>query len=148
MENKLYILVGISGSGKSTIAKEMLGDTAVIVSTDKIREEVNGSEADQSNAELVFELFHSRIRGALEEGKDVIADATHIGPRARAGTLQAAAGLSCKKIALVVDTPLEQCLRQNQIRDRHVPEEVIRRQAEHFVKPSPAEGFDEIIDLR
>lgn len=51
----LTVMVGLSGSGKSTIAKTELADeNTVIVSSDAIREELCGAVEDQSkNVEVL-----------------------------------------------------------------------------------------------
>ena len=60
---KLFLMVGLSASGKSTIAKGLAEDyKAVIVSSDAIREEICGNVSDQSKNEEVFKIFHKRIR--------------------------------------------------------------------------------------
>ena len=71
----LYVMVGLSGSGKSAIAKEYQKkiSNSVIVSSDEIREELcNGDRADQSKNNEVFRIFHDRIRKNLEKHKSVI----------------------------------------------------------------------------
>ena len=47
---KLYVMCGLSGSGKSTIAKQITNDNpdTVIISTDMIREQLTGEIGDQS----------------------------------------------------------------------------------------------------
>lgn len=41
---KLYVMCGLSGSGKSTIAKQIVNDNpdTVVISTDMIREQLTG----------------------------------------------------------------------------------------------------------
>ena len=65
---KLYVMCGLSGSGKSTIAKQIVNDNpdTVVISTDMIREQLTGEVGDQSQNDEVFELFHTLIRKRLE----------------------------------------------------------------------------------
>lgn len=72
----LYIMCGLSGSGKSTIATQIANEnpSTVIVSSDAIREELTGNENDQSKNEDVFKIFHKRIREYLIKEINVIAD--------------------------------------------------------------------------
>ena len=65
---KLYVMCGLSGSGKSTIAKQITNDNpdTVIISTDMIREQLTGEIGDQSQNDEVFELFYTLIRKRLE----------------------------------------------------------------------------------
>ena len=69
---KLMLLVGLSGSGKSTIAQKLAEENpnTVIVSLDAIREELTGKVEDQTENEEVFKIFHNRIRKNLENKKE------------------------------------------------------------------------------
>lgn len=69
---KLMLLVGLSGSGKSTIAQKLAEENpnTVIVSSDAIREELTGKVEDQTENEEVFKIFHNRIRKNLENIKN------------------------------------------------------------------------------
>lgn len=51
----LYIMCGLSGSGKSTIATQIANEnpSTVIVSSDAIREELTGNYEDQEHNEEV-----------------------------------------------------------------------------------------------
>ena len=57
---KLYIMVGLSASGKSTIAKQIAEkENCIIISSDAIRGEIcDGGVADQSKNDEVFKIFH------------------------------------------------------------------------------------------
>ena len=64
----LYIMIGISASGKSTKVKELaIEHNAIIVSSDAIRGEF-GEVIDQSNNNEVFKIFHQRIKDNLSKG--------------------------------------------------------------------------------
>lgn len=55
MKPKLFIMCGLSGSGKSTIAKDLaIKHNAEIVSSDAIREELFGSCQDQSDKKRMY----------------------------------------------------------------------------------------------
>lgn len=79
----IEIMIGIPGSGKSTFAKEISKQTgAIIFSSDGIREELinnNGlSEAhNKETKKVIFNELHRRLFKALNQGKDVIVDATN-----------------------------------------------------------------------
>lgn len=55
----MWVLVGLSGSGKSTIATQIANENpnTVIVSSDAIREELTGDYEDQQHNEEVFKIF-------------------------------------------------------------------------------------------
>ena len=81
----LYIMCGLSGSGKSTIATQIANKNpnTIIVSSDAIREELTGNYEDQEHNEEVFKIFYDRIRKNLENKKNVIADATNLTMKSR-----------------------------------------------------------------
>jgi len=83
MPNKLTILAGIPGSGKSTWARRFFPRDS-IVSTDAIRAELYDGPYDPSYNALVFRLFHKRIATKLASGEDAVADSTALLRVARA----------------------------------------------------------------
>ena len=138
----VHVMVGLPGSGKSTYA-DTFGDDAVVLSSDKLREEWYGNAAIQGDNKALFAELHRRVRAALFLGKSVVYDATNLTPRTRKLFLDSIADVPrCKKVAVVVMTPLEECIRRNSLRNRVVPENVIRRMAESFVEPRMDEGFN------
>jgi len=92
MKNRITILVGVSGSGKSTWAHEKWvenPDNIVIVNRDKIRELLFGFTEDGMSRYYERDDIYRRekevtrfedtlIHDALNLGKDVIVDATHL----------------------------------------------------------------------
>ena len=76
----LWVMCGLSGSGKSTVATQIAknNENTVIVSSDAIREELTGNYENQEHNEEVFKIFHDRIRKNLENKNNVVADATNL----------------------------------------------------------------------
>lgn len=144
---KLYIMVGISASGKSTIAKQIAEkENCIIVSSDAIRSEIcPGGVSDQSKNEEVFKIFHRRIRENLLKGNNVICDATNITIRSRRAIFNTVRNIDCYKIGYIVVKKIEDCIKDNKNSDRvDVPDEVIYRQIGKFQIPFDNEGFDYI----
>lgn len=121
--NKLYIMIGCPGSGKSTFAKEKMlkgkEDTIKYISRDEVRFSTiqEGQEYFSKETE-VYHTFIARIRNALKNGFDVIADATHLNPSSRQ-KLFSFLGDSIKNvevIAVFMQTPLDICLERNELR--------------------------------
>ena len=139
--NKLYTMIGLPGSGKSTFTKNH--KECVIISTDAIRAELFGSEECQENGSLIFKIAFKRIREALEQGCDIIFDATNVSRKARKCVFQ----FNAEHIAVFVNTDVEECKRRNSQRERKVPEFVIDKMASRLVAPTVEEGFEKVIVL-
>lgn len=137
--NKLYTMVGIPGSGKSTIANQI--PNAVVISSDAIRKELYGAEEIQGNGKQVFDLVYKRIGEELAKRNDVVFDATNLTPKARKAVFR----FSAEHIAVYVRTNLDTCLTRNSARFRTVPKEIIFKMNGRLVPPSKLEGFKTII---
>ncbi len=142
----LWVMVGLSGSGKSSIAKEIAENNTntTIVSSNSIREELTGDYGNQENNEEVFKVFHKRIRETLENNTNVIADATNITMRSRRAIIENVKGIECRKIAYLIPKPFDQCKIENLSRQHPVPKEVLDKQLRKFQIPFYEEGFDKI----
>lgn len=141
----LYVMIGISGSGKSTIAKKIgEEENAIIVSSDDLRKELLGDANNQNSNELIFNEFHKRIKHALINGKSVVADATNLTMRSRVPLLRNLVKVPHKKEAVIVSRNIEEAIAANNLRDRVVPEDCIRKQVLRFQVPFYEEGFDSI----
>lgn len=139
---RLYLLVGLPGSGKSSFAK-IRKDSGVIISSDEIREELFGDARIQDNSGQVFELMRKRAHDALEKGSDVYWDATNMTRKARLSAI------SCKtpetKVnAYVIWNTLDRCIELDSLRDRTVGKDVIMRMAKNFQFPFYDEGIQNI----
>lgn len=143
--SKLYVMVGLPASGKSTWAennKDKLN--AVIHSSDSIRAEF-GDINDQTQNNLVFETLHKRVKEDLLEGKNVILDATNLHRRRRIHLISNhLRNVPCEKICILFATPVEICKKNNANRERKVPEEVIDKMVRLFDVPAYCEGWDDI----
>lgn len=143
----LYIMCGLSGSGKSTIATQIVNENpnTIIVSSDAIREELTGNYEDQEHNEEVFKIFHDRIRKNLENKKNVIADATNLTMKSRRAIMMKVNGLNIRKVCVIIPKTFEQCKEDNLHREHPVPEFVLDKQIRKFQIPFKEEGLDEII---
>ena len=151
MKNKLYIMVGCPGSGKSIYAKKYLSD-AVYISRDDIRFSlVKENEEYFSKEKEVFKVFINKINNELQNGHDVVADATHLNPSSRFKLL---VNLDLNKdktevVAIFIRVPLSICLKQNENRKgtrSYVPKSVIKRMHYSLVPPNTEECYG-LIDV-
>ncbi len=139
------MMVGLPGSGKSTYAKELADKiSAVVCSSDAIRQELCGDENLQNKNEDVFRVLHRRIKEYLRKGTNVIYDATNINSKRRRTFLAELRNISCIKECVIIAIPFDECCEQNNSRDRVVPYEVISRMYKNWNTPYWFEGWDEI----
>lgn len=142
---KMIIMVGLPASGKSTIAKEIaIKENAIIHSSDLLRKELFGDENECDRNEELFKELHSRIKQDLSKDVNVIYDATNVSYKRRKAFLDELRKLGCEKICYLIATPYKKCLEQNKIRERFVPEHVIRKMYLNFDVPAYFEGWDKI----
>ena len=141
----LIYMVGVAGSGKSTIAmRYALTRSAIIYSSDSIREEIYGDENCQEDPGRVFDILYQRVTKALSDGFDVVYDATNLSCKRRMGFLKSIAHIDCKKTCVVVVTTPEDIEERMKHRDRKVSMEVVHRQLCQFQCPNYYEGWDKI----
>jgi predicted kinase len=143
--NKFIMLIGLPGSGKSTAADEWISNCYVWHSSDCIREELFGDTNSQIDNQLVFKTLHERVREDLLAGKDVVYDATNLSMKRRRGFIrQWLNGIECKKTAVVMATPYNECVQRDHDRERTVGAGVLDRMYKSFNFPLLQEGFDDI----
>lgn len=148
----LIMMIGISGSGKSTIARtiaEQLGeDKTIILSSDELRKELFSDVNDQNHNEIVFKTIQKRTFSFISKKNNgtVIIDATNLSLKDRSWIFNSwKKEYDCNKIACVIPTPFKKCKEQNKDRERIVPEYVLDRQIRKFDIPFYEEGWDKIL---
>lgn len=146
-----YMLIGVPGSGKSTWAEKHKEEyNYSILSSDALRIELFNDVNFQKDNAQVFNVMKKRTLENLKAGNNVCYDATNLNRKSRKGILSYI-DQECKdvkKVAVVIATPMNNCVENNNNRERIVPLEVIYRMMVNFEIPSYAEGFDEIKIIR
>lgn len=147
--NTLIVMCGISGSGKSTKAKELASKyNALVVSTDEIRQRVFKDANDQKHNKEVFQIAYDKINDLIRYANNVIFDATNI---KYSSIKELEKNIKhwndIHRILYIMDTPLETAIKQNNSRDRVVPTNVINRQANTF-KSNKEKIMQEFVDVR
>jgi len=127
--NALVVLIGASGSGKSTWARRWFRSTQV-VSSDRCRALVSDDETDQRVNREAFAVFYEIVRSRLNLGRLTVADSTALTPHPRERLRDMAAAAGVPAVAVVVAAPLEVLFRNNRRRRRNVPEPVLERHAQ------------------
>jgi protein phosphatase len=148
----LVVLIGASGSGKSTFARRHFKPTEVI-SSDFCRGLVSDDENDQSATKDAFDVLHYIAGKRLETGRRTVVDATSVQPEARRQLIDLAKKHDVLPIAIVLDVPEEVCAERNAARtDRaDMPRRVIQRHTRELrrsLRHLEREGFRKVHVLR
>ncbi|MCL4253050.1 MAG: polynucleotide kinase-phosphatase, partial [Anaerolineae bacterium] len=124
----LILLVGASGSGKSSFANHHFLPTEIL-SSDALRGWVSDDETSMDATQDAFEVLRFIAQKRLARMKLTVIDATNVQPEARKHLLELAQEYHAKPIALVFDMPESLCIQRNQSRtDRSIPNHAIKRQ--------------------
>ncbi|MEV5077843.1 polynucleotide kinase-phosphatase [Streptomyces sp. NPDC093064] len=148
----LVVLVGASGSGKSTFARRHFKPTEVL-SSDFCRGLVSDDENDQGATRDAFDVLHYIAGKRLAAGRRTVVDATSVQQDARRQLIDLAKSHDVLPIAIVLDVPEEVCAERNAARtDRSdMPRRVIRRHTRELrrsLRHLEREGFRKVHVLR
>ncbi|MEV6430288.1 polynucleotide kinase-phosphatase [Nocardia sp. NPDC051463] len=150
-ELSLVVLIGATGSGKSTFAHKHFRSTGV-VSSDSCRGIVSDDENDQSATPEAFALLHHIAGLRLRRGLRTVVDATNVQPKARQELIAVARAHDVFPVAIVLDVPDAVCLDRNALRaDRaHLGRHVVTRQQRELrrgLRGLEREGFRKVYVL-
>jgi protein phosphatase len=140
----LVVLVGASGSGKSTFARRHFRPTEVI-SSDFCRVLVSDDENDQAATKDAFEVLNFIAGKRLAAGRLTVIDATNVQPDARKELVNLAREYDVLPVAIVLDPPERVCIERNEQRaDRQFGSKVVVRQRSQLkrgLRSLKREGF-------
>jgi protein phosphatase len=146
----LVVLVGATGSGKSTFAARHFLATEV-VSSDFCRGLVADDENDQKATEAAFEVLYLIAARRLDAGRLTVVDATNVQPESRRGLIELAKAHDALAVAVVIDLPEQVCAARNSSRpERQFGRHVLRNQREQLrrsLKAIRREGFHRVFVL-
>lgn len=138
---ELYVLCGLPGSGKTTLAYQLAQQHDAIV---RSIDDIPGSWGNPDIAGTFRKQWMQNIKADLQNGKSVVCDSLALDSVSRKWILKQVSDFDCKKILVVKVVPVDECVRRNAGRIRKVPEDQIRRTAGLLEPPTDAEGWDEI----
>jgi protein phosphatase len=151
-ELALVVLVGATGSGKSTFARMHFKQTQV-VSSDACRGVVSDDENDQAATPDAFALVHHIAGVRLRRGLLTVIDATSVQRAARESLVKVAREHDVLPVAIVLDLPESVCRERNARRPERamVGPHVITRQRKDLkagLRGLEREGFRKVHVLR
>lgn len=166
---RLIILIGLPGSGKSTLVRYLVEHQGCrFVSTDAIRGRLFGDEATQGPWLPIWRAVEQSFRESTAADRlavrtrsasaglapllpgDTLYDATNAVRRQRREVIRLGRACGFQHISgLWLDVPLAVCLERNAQRDRQVPNAIIERMHRRLIgaPPSLSDGFDTLIHL-
>jgi len=138
---KLIFTKGISGSGKSTWAKDQVDNSdgnTVIVCKDDLRNMLHNGAYSKGRENLVKKMRNAMILLALEEGKNVIVADTNFDNHIQNITDCVREFYDASEVAIEVkdftDVPLEVCIERDAKRSNSLGEKVIRDQYNRWIR--------------
>ncbi|MFD9716049.1 polynucleotide kinase-phosphatase [Streptomyces sp. NPDC059076] len=148
----LVVLIGATGSGKSTFARRHFKPTE-IVSSDFCRGLVADDENDQGASGDAFDVLHYIAGKRLAAGRLTVVDATSVQAESRRQLVQLARQHDVLPIAIVLDLPEAVCVERNALRPERAgmdPRVIRRHQRElrRSLRGLEREGFRKVHVLR
>lgn len=150
-ELSLLVLIGPSGSGKSSFARKHFKPTE-IVSSDFCRGLVSDDENDQTASSDAFDLLHYIVRKRLSRGLLTVVDATNVEPISRKLLVAIAREYHVLPVAIVLNLPARVCHDRNALRpDRQFGPHVVRNHITSLrkgLKFLGRDGFRYVYEMR
>ena len=126
MSTTIHLMQGLPASGKSTYVRENFTNGELVVSRDEIRKMfglTGKGVLDNAGEKRVTQIQMALVRDAIQRGQDVVIDNTNLTQMA----VQPFYKLGVNVVPHVMDTPLEECIRRNNLRREKVADGVIER---------------------
>jgi predicted kinase len=161
---RVQVLVGISGSGKSTYTKEHCIEN--ICATDKFVENLGKErglnysdtfEMLQMNNQFgeITKLFYNEIEDNIKNGREFIIDRTNLTVESRASLLRQLrvwgklydVNLFIEAVVFNPDLTIimHRLEKREKIEDKKIPDDVIAKQVDVFELPTDGEDFDMVM---
>ncbi|MEO5710268.1 MAG: LLM class flavin-dependent oxidoreductase [Nocardioidaceae bacterium] len=145
----LVVLVGASGSGKSTWSAERYRSVE-IVSSDDLRGVVGSGRHDLDASRDAFALLELIVASRVRRGLTTVIDTLGLDPVRRTGWIDQARAAGVPTVAVTFDTPPTLCRSRNAARDRPVPAQVLTDQLRNAATARgqlAEEGWDHVMTV-
>ena len=145
----LVVLVGASGSGKSTWAGSRYR-VEEVVSSDALRGVLGSGPHDLDASTDAFSVLETVVAARLRRGLTTVVDTLGLDATKRQAWLVTARAAGLPAVAVLLDTPEAECRRRNAARDRPVPAPVLAAQLRTVRDVRPvleAEGWDLVLSV-
>ena len=145
----LVVLIGASGSGKSSWAAQQYR-AAEIVSSDRLRAVVGSGEHDLDASDEAFSLLDQIVAARTSRRLTTVVDTLGLSPDRRLGYLALARRGRLPAVAVLFDVDGAVCRERNRMRDRSVPAAVLDAQLGRVRETAgqlEAEGWDLVVRL-
>ena len=146
----LVVLIGASGSGKSTFAAKHFLPTEII-SSDYCRGLVSDDETDQAATADAFDLVRVIAEKRLKRRKLAVIDATNVRAADRKGWVEVARRWHALPVAIVIEPGVDICIERNKLRaDRQFGGQVVQRMVAEIrkgLRGLQREGFRQVWQL-
>lgn len=154
---KLFILVGLPASGKSTWTNEKLANSPYsfdVISSDNILEQIardegkTYSEVFKDNAAFANSEIWKEFREAVKQRNNIIWDQTNMTSKKRRKILSQIPK-EYEKTAVIFevdqDTLFDRMNKRAEKEGKHIPRHVVENMLQSYQEPHVDEGFDNVI---
>jgi protein phosphatase len=146
----LVVLIGATGSGKSTFAAKHFLPTEVI-SSDKARGLVSDDDTNQDVTADAFDLVRTIAEKRLKHRRLAVVDATNVRPSDRKAWIELARRWHALPVAIVIEPGIDVCIERNKTRpDRPFGAGVVQRMVSEIrkgLRGLQREGFRQVWEL-
>ena len=149
--NKLVVLSGVPGSGKSYFSKtlkKVKNDHVYIISSDELRAMIGGSQSNLSNEPLVWKMFHGLAEVySCDPNGIVVLDATHVSTELRVSAYKNLKDLYDELILVMWNIDKQVASNQNLQREYPIPPDALEKFFQIFELPNEIDRafFDKIV---
>lgn len=157
MKPKLFMMVGLPGSGKSTWISKYLEENRnpnlVIASSDQYIEEVAARAGITYNmafpgaAKDAMKYVDLVVDLAIQNSSDLIWDQTNLSVKSRAPRLARFKDYHKTAVYVYCDDAMEHHRRLSNRPGKNIPPKIMNSMMLQLQKPTLSEGFDEIIEV-